>query len=328
MKYNIVIILYLYIIHHSLAQSNIKLDYADLKLWAAHPDKKDSADCTPPGLIDRQADAQVDVFFIHPTSYGGYKGKKPWNADINDDKINFQTDAVIIKNQATVFNEYAKVYCPRYRQAHYYVFLTKDAQKKKQALDFAYQDIRNAFQYYLDHYNRGRPIIIASHSQGTIIAVRLLQEFFDDTNLQNRLVVAYLPGMPVSQDEFKNLHACKDENQTNCICSWRTYKDGKNPSWGSNINNLIVTNPLSWKTDYQLAGKEYHKGMILFHFDEPPIPHAIQARSNGKVLWINKPKFKGSLFVTKKNYHRGDYNLFYVNIRENVGKRINAFWKG
>ena len=31
-----------------------------------------------------------------------------------------------------------------------------------------------AFQYYLEHYNNGRPFIIASHSQGTYHAKRLI----------------------------------------------------------------------------------------------------------------------------------------------------------
>ena len=54
------------------------------------------------------------------------------------------------------------------------------------------EDVKAAFQYYLEHYNNGRPIIIASHSQGTTHAKRLLKEFFDGTALQHQLVAAYL----------------------------------------------------------------------------------------------------------------------------------------
>jgi len=44
-------------------------DYSQEKYWAALPTKKDSADAVPysSGLIDGQANAKVDVFFIYPT---------------------------------------------------------------------------------------------------------------------------------------------------------------------------------------------------------------------------------------------------------------------
>ena len=65
----------------------------------------------------------------------------------------------------------------------------------KQALDFAYQDVKAAFEYYLKHYNNGRPIIIASHSQGTWHAESLLHDYFEnDSTLRKRLVAAYLIG--------------------------------------------------------------------------------------------------------------------------------------
>ena len=56
---------------------------------------------------------------------------------------------------------------------------------------------------------RRRPIIIASHSQGTTHAARLLKEFFDGKDLQYDLVAAYLVGMPVPKDYFKNIKVCE-----------------------------------------------------------------------------------------------------------------------
>jgi hypothetical protein len=44
--------------------------------------------------------------------------------------------------------------------------------------------VKTAFLYYLQHYNNGRPIIIASHSQGATHGKRLLKEFFDGKELQ------------------------------------------------------------------------------------------------------------------------------------------------
>ena len=39
----------------------------------ALPWRQDEVDLTPDGLTDRQAEAEVDVFFIHLTTYNGKK---------------------------------------------------------------------------------------------------------------------------------------------------------------------------------------------------------------------------------------------------------------
>jgi hypothetical protein len=52
--------------------------------------------------------------------------------------------------------------CARYRQAHLHNFFTKDKEKADKAFDLAYKDLKTAFEFYLQHWNNGRPIIIAS----------------------------------------------------------------------------------------------------------------------------------------------------------------------
>src|ERR1041385_3400115 len=100
-------------------------DYSLGKNWAALPTVKDSADVVPygSGLKDEQANAKVDVFFIHPTMY--YKGKS-WNADVDDKATNHLVDKFPIREQASIFNGSCKVYAPRYRQATLYSFLSHE----------------------------------------------------------------------------------------------------------------------------------------------------------------------------------------------------------
>ena len=153
-------------------------DYVDLKYWAAHPEKKDMADSLPAqsNFKDEQATAEVDVFFLHPTTLTKGGG---WNGDLTDEALNKKTDGSTILYQASIFNAAGRVYAPRYRQAHYVCYLTKDTASAKAAFELAYQDLKAAFVYYLENWNKGRPIIIAAHSQGTQHAKRLMKEFFD-----------------------------------------------------------------------------------------------------------------------------------------------------
>ena len=147
-----------------------------------------------------------------------------WNANIDDSKINSKTDKESILYQATVFNKYCRIFAPRYRQANLDAFYTKNKKAANAALDTAYQDVKNAFEYYLKHYNNGRPIIIASHSQGTWHAGRLLKEFFEGKPLQKQLVCAYIIGLPVFTNYFSELKPCEDSTSTGCFVSWRTFR--------------------------------------------------------------------------------------------------------
>ena len=76
------------------------------------------------------------------------------------------------KSQATIFNECCQIYAPRYRQATLASFFNKENGLK--ARSFAFNDILVSFDEYIKKYNKGRPIIIAGHSQGAELGLRLL----------------------------------------------------------------------------------------------------------------------------------------------------------
>ena len=323
MNKRIIIILFTF---PSLLFSQESLDYSNVGLWAALPTKVDSADYTPNGYTDLQSTAQVDVFFIHPTSY--LKAKKHgWNASINDESLNEKTCSGSIKNQASVFNGSAKIYAPFYRQAHIdsYYIAAKKPDEAKSYLDKAYADVKAAFEHYLANWNQGRPIIIASHSQGTTHAAQLLLDFFDHKDLSQKLVAAYIVGMPVPKKAFDKVPPCETENDLQCFCSWRTvnekYRIKKNIQSGDHIS---VINPLNWSTNLVKQDRSLHKG-ILLPTDENISGPLIDAEIKNGFLWVNKPIFKGSIFIQRKNYHIGDYNIFWANIRENIAVRVAQY---
>jgi hypothetical protein len=300
-------------------------NYAEDKNWAALPWKQDYADKTPNGLENNQDSAKADVFYIHPTTYRN----KPineflWNADVTNEVENEAIEKSPIQYQASIFNGSCKVYAPRYRQAHFYCFKTPHLTDKWKALDCAYEDVRNAFLHYLKHYNHGRPIVIASHSQGTIHAHKILQEFFSDT-LKSKLVVAYIIGMPVPKDSLPKIDFCKVPNQTQCWVSWSSYERNFIPeNYHVALERAICINPLTWKYDEQYAAAELNKGAVLVPFQKV-LSKRCDAQVNGGILWVTKPKFRGSFLYTNSNYHIADMNFFYMDIRENVAQRIEHF---
>lgn len=306
-----------------------KPNYSDEKHWAALPNVVDEADKTPvnSNLSDNQINAKVDVFFLHPTIYT-YEPKNQyiWNADVNDAELNDMVDKSTILNQATVFNGSCKIYAPRYRQAHYYSFITPNKEDAQQALDVAYSDIKAAFEHYLNHWNQGRPIIIASHSQGTVHAKRLLKEFFDGKPLQKQLVEAYLIGIATQPDTFESIKPSQSAEETGGFVSWNTYaRDFYPPYYKNSLNTAVSTNPLTWKLDETFAPKELNKGGVGLKYMF--VEQAVDAQNHQGMLWINKPYVKGRAFLRTKIWHKADYNLFWMNIRENVALRIDSYLK-
>lgn len=300
-------------------------NYQHLDYWAAHPAKYDPSDNIPNNAADKEKDSLADVFFIYPTSYTHMKMPLGWNAPIDNKEINQKTDRASMLYQASAFNRFARVYAPRYRQANLNAFFTKDTTSAATALDVAYQDVRIAFEYYLKYENNDRPIIIASHSQGTWHAVRLLKEFFDNKPLSNQLVAAYLIGMPVYENQFQSLKPCLNATATGCIISWRTFEFGFEPPYIlAEKEKAIVVNPLTWRTDSEYASASMNKGGLLRNFNKL-IPELTDAQIHGNILWAAKPHFFGSALIQTKNFHIADINFYYENIRENVGERIHYF---
>lgn len=293
-------------------------DYSQLKSWAALPGMADDADKLPDtSLKNLQDSAKADVFFIHPTTYLGFA----WNTRIDGKLLNWLTDNVTIKHQASIFNESCRVYAPRYRQATVYSFFL-NSEKADTALDLAYSDVKRAFEYYLKNYNDGRPIVVAAHSQGSRHAIQLMKEYFDGKALGERLIAAYLPGWVVKCNEFKKIPPCDSAGQTGCFVSWNSFV------WGADVFNDITkdaccTNPLRWNPDTAYAGKDQHLGSVPPTFDKIHKQSVDAKCVNGK-LWVHLPS-DISYWVAGLNYHVLDYNLFYLDVRDNVKTRVKQF---
>lgn len=304
-------------------------DYRNLNHWASLPTKLDAADSIPKNsnLKELQSVAKADVFFIYPTIFTEQPTNQyEWNADVEDEILNFKIQQSTIMNQASIFNGSCKIYVPYYRQAHLYSFYTLNKTDGTMALDLAYQDVKTAFEYYLSHFNEGRPFVIASHSQGSYHAERLIKEYVDGKPLQNKLVAAYLIGRPIPADAFKNIHVSERPDEVGVWASWNTFSRNFIPSnYDTYFKGAVCTNPLLWNSSETFAAKELNQGGVALHFTYAP--QLADAQIHEGILWTNKPYIKGRFLLRSKNWHRADMNFFYMNIRENVALRIEKYFE-
>lgn len=304
-------------------------DYSNYSNWSALPFIKDYADEVPNEEYQNlQEQSKIDVFFIHPTTLLNNKSPE-WNASISDSQINYFTDYWPIRHQASVFNNVGRIFAPRYRQAHIksYYHIENGG---REAILFAYEDIKKAFEYYLENYNKGRPFIIASHSQGTTHASFIIRDYIDNTDLKEKLVAAYLVGMSVDKNTFKNIPPCENADQTACFVSWQTYSDGFIPSdnFDEIRKNAFVVNPITWTTEDGYSNFDDHKGILMQNF-KTVHKKSVIAKINKKknIIWIKKPKIPFTYLSKMTNYHVADYNLYWFNIRENIANRTENYFK-
>lgn len=292
-------------------------DYADSKNWSALPFRKDAADLIPKNenwINDSLKD--VDVFYIYPTIY---MNGKTWNADANNKKLNKRIDKYPVKFQASIFNQVGRIYAPRYRQAHIKSFYDSTANGKA-ALDFAYEDVKKAFEYYMKHYNNGRPIIIVSHSQGTFHARQLLKDYFDTPEMKQKLVCAYVVGFGIYPEKYEMLKPCQDATTTNCYVTWSSFKEGYKPKEVDMLIGKTCVNPISWKINNE---KATGKGGILLNVNRKKLfTSEVQIKDN--FLWVKT----NMIIVRKINVmHLADFNLYWYDIRKNVAERVNEYLK-
>jgi len=199
------------------ARTPAEPDYAAASSWAALPAVEDDADVF---LVDYPAvdtaAAPADVFFVHPTTWLGTE----WNGPIDDPVVIEATARGATLIQASAFNACCAIYAPRYRQANGRAF-TKPNADGVRAIDVAFRDVSSAFESFLERRGRARPFILASHSQGTVLAARLLRERIANQPIGRTLVAAYLIGGPISRETIgKDVPVCETATQTGCVFGW------------------------------------------------------------------------------------------------------------
>lgn len=301
-------------------------DYADETYWAALPWRKDSADfqLKSLGLIDRQATAKADVFFIPPTNY---VVGTAWNVSLNDSSANAETDNIGCRLLASAYNGSCRVYVPRYRTAVFYSYIAPGRNARK-AFALAYEDVRGAFLYYLKHYNRGRPLVIAGHSQGTDYAIRLLRDYYDnDSTLKTNLIAAYLIGRPVFDTTFRQLRAMDSPSQTGGYVTWNSVSYHTNTFYGDPVGKIIGVNPLSWTRDTAYVPKQLNRGGMPFSANRIDTAVVDAKLAPSGFVWVHAPDKPLDDYPGTNTfyYHKDDYAFFYMNIRENVALRVKTF---
>jgi hypothetical protein len=294
------------------------VDYSSTNNWAVLPGNY--PDNLKEYSVQNPQDS-IDVFYVYPTLLVSEKDKR-WNVPIDDSIQRNKVLNVAVRFQASAWASSGNLYVPYYRQAHLRSYNNLE-NGGTTALLLAYSDVKAAFDYYLKHYNHGRGIILAGHSQGSTHISYLLRDFFDGKPLQKQLVAAYIPGVGLDRNLFKTIPFMEHPDQIGGFVTWNTFKkkfDKNKYKW---FKGKVVINPITWDTT-SFAKRELHKGFL--YSNGKMYKNSFDTHTADGVIWISTPRFPYRyLTLIMPNYHSGDVNLFWEDIRENALLRVKSF---
>ena len=276
----------------------------------------------------------VDVFLIGATADWGKDGTFLTSCWKPVDR-GFQHDLLLM--QEGLYRDNCNVFAPYYRQACLSVYYLPDPDRGPY-LYSAYQDVRDAFTWYLQRENKGRPFILAGYSQGADLALRLMEEFFDDPALQEQLVAAYLIGWRVTWEDlaqFPHLQMAQGPTDTGVIVSFNSEAPFVTGSVIVPENGYTYgINPLNWTTDGTPAPKELNPGCVKLHMDGTADQDQVgllgcrQSPDRGTMLVDDidpKDYPPGEPVFVEGCYHNFELQFYYRSVQQNVKDRIDAY---
>lgn len=283
---------------------------------------------------------------MHPTTYDG---GKDWNGRIGARRAERFLQDVVLPNYAGPYQRIGRVFAPRYRQASLYAFMTnrEDAQDARR---FAYQDVRAAFLFFLEHYNQGRPIVLAGVEQGAGLEARLLDDVVDhDPALRARLVSAVFMDLVAPAEAYapgSATPACSAPDEAGCVLAWETVTDDRDAE-------RKRRRALVWTRDGGLADLGRRAPLcvnpLLGRIGDAPAPARLDLGSTNAtgLEWGARPAFlpravgarcaDGFLHVTAptspslrrqggwiERLKAAPYNLFYANEEADAARRLKT----
>ena len=298
----------------------------------AAPDYSDAANWA---YLETENTAKTaDVFFICPSVYGGSDDACNMSLSDTDTKESF---VGAINMEKGIYDADSRFFAPYYRQIGLNVYDMPEADREPY-LETAYADVRDAFLYYMDNYNEGRPIVLAGFSQGADMCLRLMKDLFDDEALADQLVACYAIGWRITEEdvaEYPQLKMAAGESDTGVIVSFNSEAEDITDSLViPEGTKTYAINPLNWKTDSTPADKSLNLGACFTDYsgeitsEIPELTGAYIDETRGalKVPDVSPEDYPAGLSIfTDGVYHLYDYQFFYRNLQENVQTRIDAF---
>jgi len=238
-----------------------KNDYSEPSTWLCRPGRTDACSVdnsstivSADGTLTREewsapVEPAVDCFYVYPTV--------SFDQTPNSDMTAGPEEKNVVQQQFARFASQCRVYAPLYRQVTLTALRAGMAGKSMPVnRTLNYDDVVDAWNYYLKHDNKGRGYVLIGHSQGSGVLTRLIRNEIDGKPIQSQLVSALLIGTGVQVPEgkdvggtFQHIPLCHAADQTGCIITYASFRSTVPPPsdsrFGRGRNDFVAacTNP-------------------------------------------------------------------------------------
>jgi hypothetical protein len=280
--------------------------------------------------------SKFDCFYIYPTVSA--------QTTPNSNLVVQPSETEAAEEQTAWFSTVCRVWAPMYRQVTSQEIFTANLNANSAPIKIAYHSILSGFEDYLQHYNDGRPIIFITHSQGSVMLIRLLQNLVEhdhDAALRNRIVLSIILGGNVVVPDggleggsFSDIPVCTRTGETGCYIAYSSFPAEPpaaavlgRPGQGISIIagqtatrgvHVVCVNPANMSGTAPLTPYFLTSGTLPTPWVEYPKLYRGGCESRGGATWLQVSKLTGPSdtrpVVTEKlgpdwGYHGADVNL-------------------
>lgn len=310
-------------------------DYSNDALWLCRPGLKDDKckvdlDATViPGngktSVEKYVAAKdpgIDCFFVYPT----VSLDPGWQSDFVPDRMEIDD----VKLQFARFGAACRQFAPMYRQTTLTALRVSSGgpapagERLPQGVG-GYNDVVDAWNYYMRHDNKGRGVVLVGHSQGAGVIARLIAREIDGKPAQKQFVSGIVLGSSVMVPEgkdiggtYKTIPLCRKDSQTGCVISYMSFRDTNPPPaasrFGKSRDSLLAacTNPANLATGKGTPESYFLTKGFLNGSGGATQPDWLTPRKD-----IATPFVKTPGLVSTQCVHKGDFTYLEMHVNAN-----------
>ncbi len=229
-----------------------RADYSNPALWLCKPGLatdhcKTNLDATIVGAngslkkeaYKAAAKPEIDCFFVYPT----VSLDPTWLSDWSPDKMEIDD----VQLQFARFGSTCRTFAPLYRQFTLTALRVASGGApppgdRPTGAVGGYQDVVDAWNWYMANENKGRGVVLIGHSQGAGLISRLIAAEIEGKPVEKQFISGVILGSTVLVPEgkdtggtFKSIPLCRADNQTGCVITYSSFRDTFGPAPTSNF---------------------------------------------------------------------------------------------
>ena len=263
---------------------------------------------------------QADIFYIISTETGDHlMGSDTCHYADTRDALQRSQMLKEIHAVDSFYSGKLNYYSPYYRQVSMQSWATENMALVR--LPLAISDVLRSWEYYLKHFNQGRPFILAGFSQGAHALMAIMRRMPD--SIASRMVAAYVIGYKVTAEDTlasHHLRPAKGATDTGVTICFNSVKSLEAEIPVVSGGNLFCINPINWRTDTVSAP-------FVFYSRKQNDTLSARLDPESRLLLIDGYNNDRPMPVIGRsgNSHHLELKFFYPYIRQNMADRVAAY---